>query len=754
MKRSLLDNLFYRNIFRQLSLILIVFVNSQMLAQQTRVVTNLNDSGVGSLRQTINGSSHGDIITFNPSLLANGSATIFLNSEIGFNRSLTIRGLFSGNDSLFISGNDSSSIFYINGNTFALPVRVHLENLVFKNAIRTETDPLKFDVGGGAIFAEGLEYFETRNVMMRNNRAMGVANGGAIFLTDIDSVYLKNCTFFANNTDTVNTPRGGLGGAVRTKLCNVIVDSCVFKANISSGLGGGISSVFGSLKIVSSLFMGNRAGNLGPQNGYSPQGGAVSAYSLDSLFVDGSSFVDNRSHAYGGALYIYGSNSLINKSIFRQNSTRAPLSYGGAVSVPYSPGSISKVVVANCTLDSNHALKGGAVFFSDKDLTVRDCLLNDNHGDEGGAISGQSGSLLVKNSTLFDNNATSEGSDCYLSADMTCIINKSSLLNTSNVTSMFFGYPLSGQVPTTGRIHSSIIVNGGNSIHNSTANIISDGYNIFSGNPSFAIATDTSGFTLASLQLRPLGNYGGLTECMPPMLSSSALNAGNPFDFAPAQNGPVFGRRDCGAAESSVTSSDTAELCTSYQWRGMTLSTSGTYTDTLFNSNSIDSIFHLNLEKPDSLVQILNGKLVAPSRDGITSYQWINCNLPITEISGAEDSIFQPSVNGSYAVVMSRPECIDTSDCISFDQVSIREHELPPSFVTFYPNPSNGSISIKIAENIKMDVLMIYDLQGRPLASHKISNYELNLGYLSPGVFILEWHTIDGNVQRDRLVIE
>lgn len=750
-----MNNLFCLNMFRQLSLILIIFVSSQMLAQQTLVVTNLNDTGVGSLRQTINGSLHGDTITFNPSLLVNGSATIFLNSEIGFNRSLTIRGLFSGNDSLFISGNDSSSIFYINGNTFALPVRVHLESLVLKNAIRTETDPLKFDVGGGAIYAEGLEYFEARNVKMRNNRAMGVANGGAIFLADIDTVYLKNCTFFANNTDTVNSPRGGLGGAVRTKLCNVIVDSCVFKANISSRIGGGISSLNGSLKIVSSLFMGNRAGNLGPQNSSLPWGGAVSAYSLDSLFVDGSSFVDNRSHVYGGALYIKESNSLINKSIFKQNSTRrAPFSYGGAVAVPFSQGSTSKVVFANCTLDSNHAQKGGAIFFSHQDLTIRDCLLNDNYGDEGGAIYGQTGSLLVRNSTLYDNNATSEGSDCYLSADMTCIINKSSLLNTSNVTSMFFGYPLSGQVPTTGRIHSSIIVNGGNSIHNSTANITSDGYNIFSGNPSFAIATDTSGHTLASLQLLPLGNYGGCTECMPPMLGSSALNAGDPLDFTLAQNGPVFGLRDCGAAEASVTSSDTAELCTSYQWRGMTLSSPGTYVDTLFNSNSIDSIVFLNLEKPDSLVQILNGKLVAPSRDGITSYQWIICNTPITEISGAKDSIFQPSVNGNYAVIMSRLGCIDTSDCISFNQISIREHKLPASFVNFYPNPSNGSISIKIAENIKLEVLMIYDLQGRPLASHKISNYELSLGNLPPGVFILEWHTIDGNVQKDRLVIE
>src|SRR5689334_3580282 len=63
----------------------------------TNVVTNLNDSGPGSLRQTIAEAASGSTITFSV------SGTIDLNGELVVSKDLTING--PGAASLIISGN-------------------------------------------------------------------------------------------------------------------------------------------------------------------------------------------------------------------------------------------------------------------------------------------------------------------------------------------------------------------------------------------------------------------------------------------------------------------------------------------------------------------------------------------------------------------------------------------------------------------------------------------------------------------------
>lgn len=47
------------------------------------------------------------------------------------------------------------------------------------------------------------------------------------------------------------------------------------------------------------------------------------------------------------------------------------------------------------------------------------------------------------------------------------------------------------------------------------------------------------------------------------------------------------------------------------------------------------------------------------------SYQWIDCGNSNAEIVGETSHIFEPSVSGSYAVVVSNGTCSDTSDCQS-----------------------------------------------------------------------------------------
>lgn len=79
----------------------------------TIYVTNTNDSGPGSLRETINAANDNDIIHFPSTLLNGGSLTITLESEIEFSKPLEIIGLYNSTDTLYISGGNTNRHFNI-----------------------------------------------------------------------------------------------------------------------------------------------------------------------------------------------------------------------------------------------------------------------------------------------------------------------------------------------------------------------------------------------------------------------------------------------------------------------------------------------------------------------------------------------------------------------------------------------------------------------------------------------------------------
>ena len=77
----------------------------------TITVTNLNDSGAGSLRDALGNASSGDAITFAPNLA--GGTLILTSGELDITKTLTINGDLDGNGSpdITISGNNASRVF-------------------------------------------------------------------------------------------------------------------------------------------------------------------------------------------------------------------------------------------------------------------------------------------------------------------------------------------------------------------------------------------------------------------------------------------------------------------------------------------------------------------------------------------------------------------------------------------------------------------------------------------------------------------
>ncbi|GGH66661.1 T9SS type A sorting domain-containing protein [Phaeocystidibacter marisrubri] len=661
------------------------------LAQTTLTVTNLNDSGPGSLRQQIFNSNAGDTVQFDPALLANGSDTLHLLYTISLTHGLTIKGGNVNLDTLYISGGDSVQLFYID----------------------KSTNP-------GGVF-----YFD--NLALINGKSL--LEGGAIYCTDADSLILNNCVF-RNNTSGINY--GGGAVLVRYGYCEVVNNK--FEINTAYNRGGGIRSVFNDSIYLEDCTFKNNIAN---------EGGGV--FIVGSPFhLKACTFSRDSALSYeGGGISIQGSDfGRLDDCNFIQNYTT---SQGGGLASYYS----DSIVINRCYFESNIANSAaGAVMFTGTKTDLSYSTFSNNQADYGGALYLINGGMLNLYTCTFSNNIARTESNDVRGTGINYNIDKCTFINTRNTRRLF-------QAPGSGmNITSSVFHYRNSSFVGGWSNITSGGNNVFSKSVPFSIASDVDNLSGISLLFEPLSASQNMPPVRLPKDSTNyILNAGNPTDFSDAQNGPIYGRRDIGAAERPVISYDTTSACTPVNWWGNTYSTAGTYTDTAFNSNSIDSVGVLILMRQDTSVYDLNGTLYASEQDTNTTYQWVDCTNNYAIITGATSRGFIPPANGSYAVILTNQNCVDTSSCISYNRFSISERSSTEDWLTFYPNPSSGTIHYSFTGNAPTQVEVL-DLSGRNITTFELDGEStLHLTNLVSGTYLLRWISNDGNVQVDRICV-
>lgn len=176
----------------------------QITAQTTHFVSNTNDTGPGSFRQTVVNAVAGDIVRFNDTLIGD---TIFFASQLSIDKELTIVGLYDQQDTL---------CFSTSANTRMLKVTVN-SGLTL--------DSLKFIDGH-------------------------TGEGGAIYV-QWSTLTIKN-SVFADNYATY-------GGALRTKISTVNIDNCEFRNNSVSHYGGAVYLKQTDINVTNSSFHHNSA---------------------------------------------------------------------------------------------------------------------------------------------------------------------------------------------------------------------------------------------------------------------------------------------------------------------------------------------------------------------------------------------------------------------------------------------------------------------------------------------------------------
>lgn len=678
-------------------------------------VTNLNDSGPGSLRQAIISASSGATITFSPSLVANGVDTIHLQSELIINKSLNIIGPAGNTPQIVLSGGNQVRIAYIDiqGSSSS---KVAFENLFFFRGYPHYPSSGQGENGGGVniIRADSLIL---DHCLFQQNKTFSTGKGGAVCM--IGGYLVVRDSYFTENEATSDVY--SYGATIFKNYGGAVITHTDFTRNIGSRGGGAIYCVDADLRAVGCDFLENRILEI-TNNG----SGAIRC-------TQGVIFIDS--------------------CVFRKNSARLE------TSAIYLPSNINdspvRDTISNCLIDSNYldgpihnGGSGGAILAS-KNTTVYNCTISNNRTLRGaGGI--RCGRAEIKNCTII-NNQTSQYGGSGIEFSRSCRIINSTITGNNGVDGVIYGEN-HYSVDDTLYITNSIVAGntgGGVGFHNVL--LQQSGYNIIASNPAGTDSTDIVNFT-GNLNLLPLGNYGGFSPTAPPDFNSIAFNAGDSTDLSNAQNGPLYGRRDIGAAEGRVIKYDTTLLCGTVTWWGNTYSQLGTYTDTAYNSTSLDSVGVLVLYNQDTAVVNIGGTLTALEQHTGTSYQWVKCDSNYAAISGATDTSFTPTSNGSYAVVLTNGNCSDTSSCVLITGIGLAEVSTSNKWLSFYPNPTRGEITISTSE-ITASRLTVFDLYGRIVYRCGITEPIIRLNHLASGVYLLQWESEEGDVQVDRAIV-
>ena len=278
-------------------------------------VTNLNDSGTGSLRWAVgqaNANAGMDEITFS----TNGM--IKLETEIGITDSVDIIG--NGTDKTILDGQGKTRIFSISDGD-----NISLTGITLQNA--------KSSNYGGAVYSSATVNLDISNSTFRSNRTSDTSTGGGALYFANGNLTISDSSFTANTSSGDGGAIyfiGGIGTIKKSSFDNnsasiyggalyqggqVTIDQSIINNNSSGGSGGGVYAGATLIVTNSTILVNSTVTNNNGMNGYG-NGGGICVYQGGTFYTVNSIITGNLGNSayYGWVesfedIYIYSSNA-------------------------------------------------------------------------------------------------------------------------------------------------------------------------------------------------------------------------------------------------------------------------------------------------------------------------------------------------------------------------------------------------------------------------------------------------------------
>ena len=177
-----------------------------------------------------------------------------------------------------------------------------------------------------------------------------------------------------------------------------------------------------------------------------------------------------------------------------------------------------------------------------------------------------------------------------------------------------------------------------------------------------------------------------------------------------------------------------------------TWTTSDTYMDTILNTAGCDSIITIDLTINSVNISVKQSKNTLTADALKASYKWLNCNNNYSVITDEINQSYTAINSGSYAVEVTQSSCIDTSECIAISVITgIIENDFGSTFI-FYPNPTQGNISIELGEFYSSVTIVIKNIKGQLISVNEfkaVKNFDFKFDGAN-GLYLIDVYTGDG----------
>jgi len=690
-------------------------------------VTNLNDTGAGSLRAAIAGAASygcGDAYVDATAI----AGTINWSSNVNVNASHDVSIMGAGPDLLSINSGGSGYFIQNQGDGLISIKGLKIEQCAGQAAVygangkKFSVENCWFDSNSArAIYMPNDPNLTVRNTTFSNNNSGG--SGGAIYIVNDFIGKFYNCTFYGNTS-------GDQGGALQAingsyAETSLIIENCTFSSNnaVSSNGGGGLRFTNGSCEILNSSFDNNLSAGV-PRD-------------IVGSIIMNYSHLSNTTSAS-----ISGGNNVLNVS----GNLGVLANYGGATpTCSINPGSpLINAGTANIEYDQRGFCRPntsdiGAFEYNGVEDVIAPV-------PDVASLPDLVYCPLTEVTTLIYPTATENCSSNIIVTHNACLP-----ITTPGTTVVTWTYE-DGNGNTSTQIQNVLIadvtapvadvasltdVTDECSVAALTAPTATDNCGVVSVTNNAVLPITAQGTTVVTWTYDD-GNGNTttqdqnivITDVTAPVADTASLtDVTECFEATPTAPTAT----DNCAGVLTATPDVTFPIMTA----GSTVVT-WTYDDG--NGNTSTQTQNVVVNSVDVNVT-QSGSLLTADAIG-AAYMWLDCDNGNAIVNGETNQAFTPAVTGNYAVEVTENGCVDTSACYLVDYTGL--DDLFSASLLVYPNPSNdGYFNIQFEGTISAVVL--YDMLGRIIAvPFNVNQGTLDASLLEAGKYIISINSNEG----------